>query len=195
MPQLDWRNLSLQILSVLMALLLWVYVTNEQNPLDERLFNVALHVRGTPDGVVVAGLPATVNVRVQGSRGQLTGLTSGDFQAWVDLSGIVSGENDLSVNVNSPPGVRVMQVSPSRVRIQADRMVEKRVPVEVTVKGVPLAGYNIMPATTEPPVVQLKGPGRLVNPVSRVTVAVDVQDATGVVEKTVPLTGLPGGGG
>ncbi|MQL51282.1 hypothetical protein GFC01_03190 [Desulfofundulus thermobenzoicus] len=187
----DWRNLSLQVAAVLMALLLWVYVTNEQNPLDERLFNVNLHARGTPADMMVAGLPATVTVRVQGTRGQLTGVTGADFQALVDLSGIEPGDNDLPISVSAPPGVRVLQVSPARVRVQADRMVEKRVPVEVSVKGTPAAGYHMLAPVAEPATVLLKGPGRLVNPQGRVTLSVDVQGATGTVEQVVSVSGLP----
>ncbi len=193
MPRLNWRNLSLQILSLLMALILWVYVTNEQNPLDERLFNVSLQGRGMPDGYLVTGLPSTVNVRAQGSRGQLTTLSPGDFQAVVDLSAITPGENDLPVNVNSPPGIRVIQLSPSRVRVQVDRIVEKEVPVEVTIRGEPAAGYSVMAATVDPPLVHLKGPERLVNPISRVTVPIDVQGVNATVEKPASFTGLPRG--
>lgn len=193
MPRLNWRNLSLQILSLLMALILWVYVTNEQNPLDERPFNVSLRGRGVPDGYLVTGLPSTVNVRAQGSRGQLTTLTPGDFQAVVDLSGITPGENELTVNVSAPPGIRVIQVSPSRVRVQVDRVVEKEVPVAVTFRGEPAAGYSALAATVNPPLVHLKGPEQLVNAVTRVTATVDVQGASGTVERSATLTGLPRG--
>ncbi|WP_424659302.1 CdaR family protein [Desulfofundulus sp.] len=190
---MNWRNLSLQILSLLMALILWVYVTNEQNPVDERLFNVSLQGRGIPDGCLVTGMPPTVNVRAQGSRGQLTILTPGDFQAVVDLSGVKPGENELTVNVNAPPGIRILQVSPSRVRVQVDRIVEKEVPVEVTFKGEPGPGHSIMAATVEPPLVHLKGPERLVGNVTRVTATVDVQGAEATLEKSAVLTGLPRG--
>ncbi|WP_027356898.1 CdaR family protein [Desulfofundulus thermocisternus] len=192
MPRLNWRNFSLQILSLLMALILWVYVTNEQNPVEERTFNVPLQGRGIPEGFQVTGLPSTVSVQVQGSRSQLVTLTPGDFQAAVDLSGIARGENEPAVTVNAPPGIRVLRVLPPRVRVHADRIVEKEVPVEVTFKGQPAAGYSVQAATVDPPLVHLKGPERLVKTIGRVTASVNVQGASGAVERSVTLTGLPG---
>lgn len=189
----DWRNLPLQVLSLVLALVLWVYVSNEQNPLEQRLFSVALQGRGTPEGYLISGLPATVSVKAQGTRSQLNAVTSGDFQAVVDLAGIAPGENNLAVSVSPPPGIKVLQVTPAQVHVLVDRIVGKRVPVEVSVKGSPAEGYELVDASASPASVVVRGPERQLNGLAKVTVQVNVQGITGVVEQYVNVSGLPKG--
>ena len=193
MPRFDWRDLSIKILSLFMALLLWVYVTNEQNPLDTRTYNVSLNVRGLPAQMTAAGLPAAVSVQVQGTRGQLVGIDGADFQALVDLSDVAVGDNDVDVQVSVPPGLRLLKVTPDRVRVLVDRIIEKHIPVTVAVTGTPAPGYNALDASVVPGDVLISGPSRLVQPLTRATAQINIQSATGPVEKMVPLSGIPVG--
>lgn len=189
----DWRNLPLQVLSLVLALVLWVYVSNEQNPLEQRLFSVALQGRGAPDGYLVSGLPATVSVKAQGSRTQLNAVNAGDFQAAVNLASISPGENELPVSVIPPPGIKVLQVTPAQVRVLVDRIVEKKVPVEVSLRGEPAEGYQLGNVAASPGAVVLKGPERQLSALSKVTVHLNVQGITGAVEQYVNISGLPPG--
>lgn len=189
----DWRDFSIKILSLFMALLLWIYVTNEQNPLDTRSYNVNLSAHGLPAQMTVDGLPSTVAVQVQGTRGQLAGIDSGDFQATADLSGVAAGDNTVDVAVNIPPGLRLLRVSPDRVRVLVDRIIEKRIPVVVSLDGTPAPGYNALEPKVDPGTVLAGGPARLVQPLARATAEVNIQAATGPVTRVVNLSGIPAG--
>ncbi|OAT82363.1 CdaR family protein [Desulfotomaculum copahuensis] len=189
----EWRDFSIKILSLFMALLLWVYVTNEQNPLDTRTFNVSLSARGLPAQISVDGLPAAVSVQVQGTRGQLVGIDAGDFQASVDLSGVTAGDDTVDVAVNIPPGLRLLRVSPDRVRVLVDRIIEKRIPVVVSLDGTPAPGYNALEPKVDPGTVLAGGPARLVQPLARAVAEVNIQAASGPVTRVVTLSGIPAG--
>lgn len=206
-----WRDNSIKILALFMALLLWVYVTNEQNPLMSRNYQIPLAVQGEPEGFVISGLPEKVHIRVQGPRSIGSALGAGDFTAQVNLMGVTEGEFELPVQVTTPPGVELLQVTPRTVKVLSDRITQKNVPVTLNLKGRVAQGLQRGEPVLEPPVVTLHGPSKLLAEITRVGVTVDVSGAedtlvrdmavqTGVkgvtvspgrVSVTVPVTALP----
>ncbi len=189
----NWRNMSLRILSVAMALLLWIYATNEQNPVNDQILSLQIQRINQPQGMEISGIPPSVSVRVQGPRTQLASLTASDFQAAVDLSGLPEGDSYVPVKLTPPSGVQVVQVTPNKIHVVADRMVEKQVDVAVSFKGNPARGYVTQDPAVVPVKVTLKGPRSKVSPVEQLKVTVDVESADGVVEQTVPVSSGVGG--
>ncbi|MHB8156880.1 MAG: CdaR family protein [Desulfocucumaceae bacterium] len=189
MGGIDWRNMSLRIMSVLLALLLWIYVTNEQNPVHNQILSINLVQRGLPQGMVVSGnVPHNVSVRVQGTRGQITALTATDFEALLDLSEVKEGDQTLTVKINSPAGVQVTQVTPARVNVAVESIIEQQVQIATALKGSPARGYIALDPVILPSTVTVKGPRSKVALVTQVSVAADVEGASRQVEKMLPLT-------
>lgn len=187
MAGVNWRNMALRILSVALALLLWIYATNEQNPVNDQILSLQLQRLNQPKGMVVSGIPSSVSVRVQGSRTQVTALSANDFQAVVDLSGVVEGDNYIQVKVSSPPGIQVILITPNRVHAVADSVIEKQVDVAASLKGNPAKGYTTQEPVIQPAKVTLRGPRSKIAAIDQIRVTVDVESATGVVDQTVPV--------
>lgn len=193
MGAIDWRNMSLRILSVLLALLLWLYVTNEQNPVHSQVLTLNLLHRGLPQNMSISGsLPQNVSIRVQGTRSQLAALTAADFEAVLDLTGLGEGDHSVQVQVNSPPGLQV-QVNPNRVPVKLESIVEQHVPVAVSLTGTPLKGFYVLAPVATPQSVTVKGPRSKVAAVTQLGVAVDVEGVNSNLEKTIPLVAPQGG--
>lgn len=189
MAGINWRNMALRILSVLLAVLLWIYATNEQNPVNDQILSIQLQRRDPPAGMVVSGsIPSNVSIRVQGPRTRVAALTPADFQAVLDLSGLSGGDHNVPVKVIPPPGIQVTQVSPPRVYVVVESIVEKQVDVSAAFKGSPAKGYTALQPVIQPSKVTLKGPGSKVNAIDQIKVTVDVESATGVVDQTVPVS-------
>lgn len=176
-----------------MAVVLWVYVTNEQNPVNEQIFKIPLSQRGAPENYVISGIPTHVSVRAQGTRTQISSLTQDDFKAVLDLSGIKVGDNGVQVEVTSPPGIRVSQVSPARVQLVSDLLVEKQIPVTANLKGAVAPGYSHLEAVVQPGAVTVKGPKKLLDGLLSLFVTVDIGSAAGLVEQTLPVGDVPAG--
>ncbi len=186
MAGIYWRNAALRILSVLLAILLWIYATNEQNPVNDQILSIQLQRRDPPPGMVVSGtIPSNVSIRVQGPRSQVTALTPADFQAVLDLSKVSDGDHNIPVKVTYPPGIQVTQVTPPRVYVVVDSIVEKQVEVSASFKGSPARGYDAQAAVIQPSKVILRGPGSKVGAIDQIKVTVDIESATGPVEQTV----------
>ncbi len=187
MAALNWRNMALRILSVILAILLWVYATNEQNPVNDQILSIQLHRLNPPKDVEISGIPSNVSIRVQGPRNQITALSPPDFQAVVDLSGVTEGSQYVPVKVNSPSGIQVTQVTPNRVYVTVDRIIEKQVDVAVSFKGSPARGYITLEPVVQPSKVTLRGPGSKVSAIDQLWVTVDIESATAVVDQTLPV--------
>jgi YbbR domain-containing protein len=184
--------MSLRILSVLLALLLWLYVNNEQNPVHSQLLTVTLQQRGLPQNMSVSGsIPQSVSIRVQGTRSQLATLTAADFEAVLDLTGLGEGEHSVQVRVGSPPGLQV-QANPNRVAIALESIVEQQVPVTVALNGSPLKGFYVLAPVAAPQVATVKGPRSRVGAITQLGVAVDVEGVNSNIEKTLPLPAQSG---
>lgn len=188
MTRIDWRNMALRILSVVLALLLWIFATNERNPVQDQILSVSLSKRDLPGGMVVANdIPPAVSIRVQGSRGQVMAMTSTDFEAVLDLSKVGEGEQYVPVRVTPPQGIQVSKVTPEKIYVVAESIVEQQVGVKASLKGTPAKGYAAMEPVIQPAMVTVKGPRSKVGAVSQVGVAVDVESAVSQVEKMLPV--------
>ena len=102
-----FRHLGLKVLSVALAVLLWMVVAGEETverglliPLELQQFPVGLELEGSP--------PSLVDARVRGSSGTLSRLSSGDVVAVIDLRGARVGRRLFPLTpdqVRAPFGV------------------------------------------------------------------------------------------
>lgn len=194
MGGIDWKSMSLRILSVFLALLLWLYVTNEQNPVNSQIISVSLSQRGLPQNMSINGsIPQSVSIRVQGTRVQIAALNADDFEAVLDLSGLGEGEHPVPVKVNSPPGIQIAQINPNKIPVTLESIVEQQVPVTASLKGSPVRGFYALSPVVSPQAVTVKGPRSKVSAVAQLGVTVEVEGVNSDLEKTVPLAAPQGG--
>lgn len=185
-----FRHLGLKAVAVALAGLLWLAVTRE--PIVERTLRVPLQFQSIPADLEMVGDPlGTVTVRVRGSSGAVSRVEPGQVLAVVDLEGARAGSrlfHLLSEHVQTPFDVEVVQVQPTTIALEFERSLEKRVPVEPAVEGVPAPGHVIAKVTVEPGDVIIVGPASRVRQVSHATTEpVTVQDATATVRDSVTI--------
>ena len=165
----DERQLYL-VLSLAVAVIMWLYVTTGQNPVISRSIRLDLQVRNLPANEVLlrpsAKSPGQVTVRLQGPRTQIAQLVPGLIEAYVDLSGLGPGEHP-QVPVTVVPGVdvRVIDQKPATILVLLDQITSKRMPVEVSLMGTPPSGLTLETPRIAPTQVTVSGPSRQVNQV------------------------------
>lgn len=189
MARLNWRNNSLLLLSLLLAFALWLYVSNEQNPVREKVLTISLEDTGLAQNLeILGGMPESVKVRVQGNRNQLANLVPVDFKAVVNIPEGKTGDFVVPVQVSTPTGLRVAQVIPDEVRLSVDRVVEKQITVAVSLRGAPAEGFTALAPIYQPNMVVARGPSRDINSISQATALVDIQAAAKDVEQTLQVS-------
>jgi YbbR domain-containing protein len=183
-------NAWLKLLSVSLALMLWMVVSGEETV--ERGLRVPLELTQVPLGLELLGdVPATVDVRVRGASGTLSRVGTGDVVAVLDLHTAKSGRRLFPLTpdqVRVPFGVEIVQVLPSAVTMAFEPSASREVPIAPAVEGRPAPGYIIGPLAAEPRVVEVIGPDSAVRRASEVvTEPVSVEGAKGHVRQTVIL--------
>jgi YbbR domain-containing protein len=117
------NNLSLKLLSLLLAVALWVLATGAKD--SEQDISIPLVIRNLPAGFSVASpLPGTVNVTVSGPKIRLLGLRSEEMSLSLDLSNLHEGTvtfSGMEKRLRIPPGIIVMRLYPSVIDVKLVR--------------------------------------------------------------------------
>lgn len=154
----DW---SLKLLSLAIAVVLWLVVTGQNEPVTAHV-NVQLNFIRPPALEISNDPPRTVDVMLTGSRNKLDDLTSLDLVATVDLSDQRSGERVLRLadkaQISLPQGVKVDGYQPSAIPVRLESVVERQVPIEPTLEGQPAEGYEVYAVRPSKGSVTLRGP-------------------------------------
>jgi YbbR domain-containing protein len=159
-----FRHAGLKILAVGLAALLWLIVTGEE--VVERGLRVPLQFEQLPEDLeLVSEPPMLVDVRVRGGASTVSRLSQGDVLAVLDLRTSASGRRLFRLTpeqVQTPPGVEVVQVAPSTVAVAFEKSATGLVAVVPVVDGTPAPGYSIGRITSDPQKVEVVGPESVV---------------------------------
>ena len=179
--QYVFHNFALKVLSLGVAVLLWMAVTRD--PVAEVALNVPVEFHNSPEHLEINSetIPQ-VQVRVRGPVRSVRDISPSEVHAVIDLANVQPGERtyDLSpARIHVPDGVQVVQVVPAQIRISFERRERKQVEVRPRVIGTFASGYRIERVTALPETVTIVGPATHVEGVE--TAITDPVDASGVV--------------
>jgi YbbR domain-containing protein len=185
-----FRHLGLKVLSVVLALLLWMIVSGEETV--ERGLRVPLELQQVPVGLELTGeVPATVDVRVRGASGTLSRVSTGDVVAVLDLRNARSGRRLFPLtpkDVRVPFGVEIVQVQPSALAMAFEPSASRLVTVMPAVDGRPAPGYVVGSLEADPKTVEVIGPETAVRRATEaLTEPVSVSGARERVQQSVTL--------
>lgn len=155
-----FSNLLPKTALLLIVSAFWALITYRQGQILTVVAPVRLH--GISNGLVlVRSLPEEVEVQLK-SFSSLTPVSAKlDISANVDLSMVREGQSTVRIknsDFSLPSGMVVSAVTPSAIKIVAEKKVRKNVPVKINLKGVlPAAarGYEVL---SEPATVTVEGP-------------------------------------
>ncbi|MCG0275394.1 MAG: hypothetical protein L5655_04400 [Thermosediminibacteraceae bacterium] len=184
-------DVVLKVISVLVALVLWLYVMNEQNPqVTYVIRDVPVQLKDLDDSRLALKDPSQnyfVDVKVRARRSIITELKPEDIVAEVNLRGRIEGENTVPINVSVPPNVELLDFSPKEIVVVLEAVIEEQIPVYVEVKGVPAEGFAAKTPLATPQAVLVRGPRTLVNSLRGAVVEADVTGKNSMVIATLPV--------
>jgi YbbR domain-containing protein len=154
----DW---SLKLLSLAIALVLWLLVTGQNQPVTAHV-SVQLNFIRPPSLEISNDPPRAVDVMLTGSRNKLDDLTTLDLVATVDISDQRAGERVLRLadkaQIALPQGVKVDGFQPSAIPVRLEPIVERQVPIEPKLEGKAADGYEVYAVRPNKGSVMLRGP-------------------------------------
>lgn len=190
------RNLGLRIISLLLAVGLWVFVNAGQHGATQS-FNVPVNYRRLPPGFLLTNPhPDFVKIQVSGPRGLLSLIEPNRLAVALDLAGVGVGQASFKLGpdtFNVPRQTTVTSISPSQIVLNVDRLVTREAPVHLLLNGRVAHGYKIESTEITPQTIELRGPTREVGRIDQIdSEPVDLTALDSDVTHTVALV-APGG--
>jgi len=186
------RNVTAKVLSILFALILWIYVMSEINPRTTRPeANIQVQLIGIEDirrqGLVIEGSESfTINVRLTGRRDEVYKISRSDIKAVADIRGYRVGTNNIPVEITAPEGIE-LDFSPKFIKVELEEIVKRQKEVSLVVTGSPPEGYILGEPEFKPSMVWVEGPESSVNSIERVMAKLEVLQDTVNIAASLPL--------
>lgn len=178
MRRLFVQNIGLKILSLIIAVFLWMAISRE--PRAEVTLAVPIEFHNSPENLEINSENIQqVQVRASGPAGAVHSVSAADVHAFVNLEAATPGEHTYDLHVRVPRDVDVVQVIPSQFRVSFDNRATKQVEVRPRVIGATAPGFRMVDVKVDPTTVKIIGPEKRVNSID--AVITDPVDASGVM--------------
>jgi YbbR domain-containing protein len=189
-------NLSVLILSFILALIVWVSSVTASDPNIERTRTAPIEVMGQePDTLMVGSIPTQARVTVRTPNSVWNRMASVDnaVQTWIDLTGLGAGTHEVPVQLYISEvfrPVRLISLNPETVTVTLEELVSTDFVVQLEVNGEPAVGYQAGVAAKRPSVVTVTGSESLVSQVVAVSTTLDISDANETIRADLPLQAI-----
>jgi len=187
------KNLSVKVVALIFAMMLWSYVLTDVNPeRTKTLQNVTLSFDGEAElmakGLCVRGdreaLLEAVDVAVRTSVMNYSDVSANSVTATINLKNISQPREyalPIQASITSALGV-VEQVYPATITVEIDSLVYKTIPVSCSVTGELPDGYWAdMEAISSTTRLDIQGPKTDVSRISRAECVIDLTDRTSTI--------------
>jgi YbbR domain-containing protein len=166
--------------SLVLALLLWGWVTTREDPEQTRNYsNVTVEVGELPENLVVVSAPPNAQIRLRGPRSVMEDVEASEVTAHLDLEGInEAGSYNVDVVVSAPDGVWSRDSTPSKVQIQVEESVAKQFPLETIVTDDVSSSRRVGQIAPDVSEVTVRGPSSVVDRVARVVLPISIGNNT-----------------
>lgn len=182
------KKITVIILSAVLAIMLWLYVITEQNPVINKDLNLPIRLINTDtllvnDLVLLDDEPFNVSIRLRGNKNYLDSMNRTTVSAFVDLKEIRSkGLVELPIDITGIPlGVDIFWVSSNRLSLNIDNIISEMLPITLKITGSTLNGTAAMTPFTNPSEIMVKGAESIIETINKAEVSIDITN----LDKTV----------
>ena len=173
---------SLLIISFLLSLSLWIFVTDSEN--SRRVDGVPGLVSVIPVNVAsdlaVVNVLSGVKVYAAATSDRWESLTAADFQASLDLSDYREGEHIIDItphiSFGNKTSVRLVEVDPPQIMVTLESRITKLVAPGSRLTGSLVSGFELGTIEFSSSQVSVSGPKSRIDLIDSVAVWLDVSD-------------------
>lgn len=182
--QINWGYLAL---ALALAIMLWGFVTIQDNPQEERLFEVPVDYINLADNLAISDKASTIKLRLNATANVLDNISASDINAYVDLSGATLGQYTARLNFDLPAGVQLSSAERSEITVLIDELAQVQRQVQIEYTGNAADGYMTLPASISPTEIVLSGPEDKLALIDKVFVSVNLDGATANYRASLPV--------
>jgi YbbR domain-containing protein len=199
---------AVRLIALLLAVMLFISVSIEQQPNFKRpgqelfqnneptteeatLTNVPVNTYFDEDNLVVTGVPQTVNVTLKGSTSAVTtARQTKDFEIYADLDGYSTGTHRVTLKARNVHDGLDVSINPSVATVTIQEKTTKDFPVEIDFnnQNKMADGYTPEQPIVSPKNVTVTGAKEVIDNISVIKAAVDLDGADKTIEKQAKVT-------
>ncbi len=190
------NNFNMKVLSVIIAVIIWVIVGNINDPVISREIS-GIQVEFINEKVLDKINKAyeledsdKINISVSGKKSIVSRLRAKDFKAKADLSklSIVDAVPvEVSLNHSGSGQVTIDLGKNTMMKVKIDDVETATIPVNVEVEGEPASGYAVGKKTASPNMIEVTGPTTAINKIEEVKLTCDVTGANKDIKQDVDV--------
>lgn len=187
------NNITIRIVSIIIAFFMWTYVMNKENPQTTKDFpNIQVtylnqNYLSEAELEIMEPTEAKVTVRLSGRRSDLNSINPNDIIVQADLYGYSEGMNRVPVEVRVPENVAVKSVSPQYIQLKLDSIITKEFKISLKTTGKTEDGHTPGEGDVRPSTVLIKGPRTWVNSVDKVIATLDLSNVNSDIKTSRPV--------
>ena len=155
-------RLALQVLSLVFAMSLWLFVTWDGTAASVRNISVPLKYPDLQDGYSIADAATAIDVTLEGRIEVLALMDRNEITASVAVNDLRPGKYRLPVQLEIPEGVRLSAYSPHTVDVELFRIIERTLRPALSVTGSPPENLSLGSVSINPAEVVTRGPEALI---------------------------------
>ncbi len=180
------NNLGWKLLSLAIALLLWVVIVRDPDLVTA--VSAPVLFRGMPQDLEISSeMVQRVQLEVHGASGRLTPKNLSNAAVVLNLGNVDRpGDRTYTItasNVSLPDGIFFSEAMPSQIRLHFERRVSREIPVRVRYSNPPPEGYQLVTQTVKPEKLPIVGPRSNVEQIGFVdTDSIDLSNVVGPAE-------------
>lgn len=175
MNKLD-KRWQLKIVCLLLAIILWFLIINEQNPVSEGSYTVPVVIENLDSQYITSNVPKTVYVRLSGPRNTIINVGPSDIKAYIDLADAQEGDMDVPIRIEIPSGTELKKQSMATAKITVDVYAVREFNLTPHLVGKMDKDSFISNLKIVPEKVVVSGARRLIQKVDKAVVEIPVGD-------------------
>ena len=191
------NNLGLKLLSILLALGLWLVVVNVADPDKTKTFSVQVEIKNKDIIEEMGKVPGIVNdtdiasFYITGPRSYVEEMDPDDFYVTADLSQIDLTRDDdvklVPIEIIPKKNEKYITVHKKTVNLQVtlEELLQQKFIISPEATGTPATGYAIGSVEVTPNLLTISGPETIVSQISKVSAVINVDGVYGDVSDNV----------
>ena len=129
------HNFLKKLIAVVVAFFMWVFVMNDQDPPTEDSYTVPLTISNQPHELVPIYNEKMIKVTLRAPRSYFVKYDTNAFRVYANLEGIGEGSHKVDLQIVKPQGFETVEISPAKVDITLDPLIERLMPIEILTSG------------------------------------------------------------
>lgn len=182
--------LSNMIIALLLALLAWISIMFQVNPVESITVGdvpVSIIPPG-PELVLTSSIPESIRVTVQTTSDRAARQDPSTINAEVDLSQLNSGAFQIPYRITvADPAVQVVEVNPSYANVVLESKISQELQPNINLIGSIPTGYRLVETRVSPETVIVEGQESLVSQVVQANVNIIISDKKDNFQEVVPI--------